>query len=287
MAIDPTKRVAEIEAMQAAFQKLVSETGTELYERLLASLEKIYNKPLQFAFAYKEFEKKEYKSLIEALAEDLITIGTLNNDYFAEVSEFTANKFNPIKKQVGTFLLDRIGLTSSGKAVQDGFIDLLSNDKTVQRTIQTYVYNAKASNVGLKGFQKGLKQLLVDSEESIGEITRFANTFAIDLYQQADREIQLEFSNRLELDAFLYAGGLIESSRPFCKERNGKVFLKSEGKQWEKLDFAGKGKNYVWTMLGHNRCRHTMSYLNNRMAMQRRKDLAEDENGKLYVKQAA
>ena len=62
---------------------------------------------------------------------------------------------------------------------------------------------------------------------------------------------------------YLYTGGLLKSTRPFCKERNGKFFKKEEVQSWGDLDdWAGKmegtnSKTIFQTAGGYN-CQHSI-----------------------------
>lgn len=93
----------------------------------------------------------------------------------------------------------------------------------------------------------------------------------------------------------MYVGGIIENTRPFCKERNRKVFLRSEialfGTSEDKFGgyvdksaglFSGKPKTGYdpFTQCGGYRCRHHWSWLANEYAVRIDKNLIE-ENGKL------
>ncbi len=105
-------------------------------------------------------------------------------------------------------------------------------------------------------------------------------------------------AKELGLQAYLYQGGLIKSSRLFCKKRDGKVFTDFEiarfgtvkdayGGYTNKAEgvFSGKTEPYDPVVdLGGYGCRHGLSAIPNVLALRMRADLAEDKEGRLYIK---
>jgi hypothetical protein len=77
------------------------------------------------------------------------------------------------------------------------------------------------------------------------------------------RAITLSKAEEVGADYFLYIGGLIETSRPFCIERDGKVFTADEIATWDN----GQGLPADIYLGGYN-CRHSLRPIS--------KELAED-----------
>jgi hypothetical protein len=86
----------------------------------------------------------------------------------------------------------------------------------------------------------------------------------------------------------LYQGGIIATTRPFCKKRNGKVFTRDEIKLFgtSKDKFGGyerKGDGYFkgkyksgynpLTDAGCYNCRHFYNWISNRLAIRLRPEL--------------
>lgn len=67
------------------------------------------------------------------------------------------------------------------------------------------------------------------------------------------RAVTLKKSDDLDLTHFLYSGGLIKTSRPFCQERAGKIFTFAEAKTWDN----GQGLPAIPYLGGYN-CRHAI-----------------------------
>ncbi len=115
---------------------------------------------------------------------------------------------------------------------------------------------------------------------------------------RADRVLQGMAADRLGLKAYIYQGGLIKSSRPFCVVRNGKCFADFEvaafgtkadkfGGYTNKADglFSGKSEPYepLADAGGYN-CRHGLHAVPNVVALRMRPDLAENDKGELYLR---
>jgi hypothetical protein len=108
-----------------------------------------------------------------------------------------------------------------------------------------------------------------------------------DPYVRVDRFIGNTYAQKLELTYAIYQGGLIGTSRPFCRERNNRVFSRDEiarfgtpadqyGGYENKStgDFQGKPKIYnPFTDCGGYNCRHQLDWISDELAQALRPDL--------------
>lgn len=288
------ERIEAILALQQAFDVRVESAETALLIDTLAAWAQMQEKLYPaFTKLWKEFLQKEYIPLIESFVADMNKIVELNQAYFeAEVP--TAAVF------------ERLGVTAEGVIVKEGYVSSVLQDQTVKRDLQQYISRTKQ----LKFDQKQKEDItkLIKGEkakpatktteavaEKPGIVKRFTDNTVKDTYQEADRVIQNGYADVHYLDAGMYTGGLIEGTRPFCKERNRKIFLRSEialfGTSEDKWggysdksigQFNGKPKTGYdpFTMCGGYRCRHHWSWLANEYAAIKDKTLVE-RNGKL------
>ncbi|HNR55534.1 MAG TPA: hypothetical protein PKJ19_10215, partial [Flavobacteriales bacterium] len=106
-----------------------------------------------------------------------------------------------------------------------------------------------------------------------------------DTYQYLDRASSDAYATKLGLDAFIYAGGLIETSRDFCIKRNGKVFSRKEAeREWPKDPTLPRTKKEreSGVLVGYDplrdmgrwNCRHRIRFISDALAEQLRPDLA-------------
>jgi len=109
-------------------------------------------------------------------------------------------------------------------------------------------------------FQAGISRELPNTKTVIDTLSaRIETKLPTEINTQLagfQRTIQLEKAEELGLTHFLYAGGIIETSRPFCQERAEKIFTLEEAKSWDN----GQGLPVI-PYLGGYRCRHTMVFM--------------------------
>jgi hypothetical protein len=288
------ERIEAILALQKAFDLRVESAETALLIDTLASWvsmqEKLYP---AFTKLWKQFLEKEYIPLIESFIADMNKIIELNEAYFnAEVP--------------AAGMLERLGVTTTGTIIREGYVHTVLQDQTVKRDLQKFISSTKQLKFDQKVKEdvtkliKGEKakpatKTTPEIPERPGVIKRFTDNTVKDTYNEADRVIQQAYSDVHFLDAGMYTGGLVENTRPFCKERNRHVFLRSEialfGTPEDKFGgysdksigmFNGKPKTGYdpFTMCGGYRCRHHWSYLANEYAVRIDKTL-EEVDGKL------
>lgn len=109
-------------------------------------------------------------------------------------------------------------------------------------------------------FRGVVSRQLPDLPQLIQGITdSFESRLPSDLNTQLaafQRSVTLQKSEDLGLEYFLYAGGLIKTSRQFCIERAGKIFSIAEAKTWDNEQDLP-----VIPYLGGWNCRHTMVFM--------------------------
>lgn len=289
-------RLQAIEALQAQLSGYVDTAQRELLSGLLTRLQETLDDPLALAPLLAEYTQAVAVPLALAYAESLLTLPGLQVDYFASLG---LTNYAALKRPLASFLETRFGITAAGEIVPGGYLSTLVGDTTAQRALLQYAYQAQASGVGLAGYRAGLEQLVVGNGPGKGLMHALYQE-AYDTYNQADRALSQVAAKELGLQAYLYQGGLIKSSRLFCRKRDGKVFTDFEiarfgtskdayGGYTNKAEgmFSGKSEPYDPVVdLGGYGCRHGLSPIPNVVALRMRADLGEDKDGKLYIKTA-
>lgn len=280
------KRIEYIAKRQELLASAVNSLQASLYESVLKNFDKIADDPAKLDQLFREFQASKHAKVIQTFAVDIMQIGRMNAEYFEEIAaDLDSKDYADIKKNANEYLMNRFGLSSNGKAAKDGFLDTFVKDQSILRELKQYGYKSQASGIGVEEFKQGFKDIIVGTEAKNGSLMRYYQTFAFDTYQQADATIQDFYAKKLELEAALYLGGEITGTRPFCHERNGKVFLRSEIETWRGLKFAGKPANYdPFQDRGGYNCRHHFNWITNKQAMRRRSDLEIGQDGELRVK---
>lgn len=136
-----------------------------------------------------------------------------------------------------------------------------------QRTIQLL---SKPGGVSLSELRDMLKKESLDK----GVASRQFSKWTQDLFYQYERASSNAMRKTLGFRFAIYQGGLIETSRPFCSSKNGKVFHEDEIMAWAKEDFSGKTDPYdPLTDLGGHRCRHRLGWVSDEVAFALRPEL--------------
>lgn len=268
-----TKNVSAIERKlyNAVLDKLISEL--EVSDGKIVNNNKNIDLTTVLDKIIKDFNNNEFAKVIRLFANDLLSIEGLNKTYFS-IIEKDQQKLNEISKDVNKELNKKLGLDEKGAVKKNGYLDKLAKDTKLKVKLKKITYNAVIKGKPIDDFKKQMKTLVQGDAKVNGELTKHMNTFAYDTYQQFDRTAGEMFAEQLSLNAFIYNGGKIDTTREFCRERNGKVFTIDEAMGWKKLEWDGKNKNYnpLQDAGGYN-CRHTLDYISNQMAIRLRPEL--------------
>ncbi len=275
---------------------------TRLLDKLIAELDtadgnlKNTNKNINAASlvdkVFKDFET-DLSKLMQTVTADYSNLIGLNEQYFRN---FNNALFASVKTNVNKAMRARVGYSSAGFE-KDGFIDSFIKDKTLARTIKQTVLSGVLNGTPLKELSKTLNATINGTDKASGILETHFKTYVYDTYSQFDAETGNQFSVQLDLNYALYAGGLVDASRPFCIERNGKAFTREEVQKFgtsadkfggytnkSKGEFAGKNKNYIPERdRGGYNCGHLYNWVSYTIAKSKRPDIPKS----IYDKQRA
>lgn len=231
---------------------------------------------------FREVQKSGYTNIIRAFSSDVNGILDNNGKYY-EIVEKDNEKLKAVAEEVTQTMLKRVGITKDNKVVKDGYLDRLIKDETVKKAIKKKMLKSITSGDSYTDFNTKIKTMVEGTDKTNGEVKKYFNTFLFDTYTQLNRSASKSFAKKLGLQAFVYSGGKIESSRCFCDKNNGKVFTTDESKKWK--DQLNEECGPIWNedkdgvydplveMGGYN-CRHTPDFITDTLATRLRPDLA-------------
>lgn len=210
-----------------------------------------------------------WKVLSKKLERDLAGLGKyilagISNIFDLGVDE--AKAFDPRAEEISQDVKDAL-MNSAKKAV------------AAQTDLSLVYTQIKSKSVGLMSKYEGvsLKELREALEKQIvvdGAVGKYWNRWTQDIYAQYQRAGANELRKELGLKHCIYEGGLIESSRPFCEEKNGNVFTDDEVKAWANEEWEGKNDGYVPELdCGGYNCRHRLRWISAELAKQLRPEL--------------
>lgn len=178
-------------------------------------------------------------------------LDNLNNDYFSEIKEsFTPNR-NFIK-------------SLQAQTVESIETNLLSDGLTAQvKSPIVDILNRNINSGGkFTGFVDELKMFVQGDPKVDGRILHYSRTYLRDALFQYSRTYQQAMTRDLDLEFYLYAGGLIDNSRPFCIDRAGNYYHQKEIELWAPLKWAGKNplttESSIFTLAGGYSCAHSI-----------------------------
>lgn len=117
------------------------------------------------------------------------------------------------------------------------------------------------------GFLDQIRNFIVGFPEVEGRAMRYTRVYLRDILFQYSRSYQESITSDLGLDWYLFAGGLIDTSRDFCIERAGKFFHRSEIEKWADLSWKGKiagtTASSIFVFVGGHACSHSLIPVSN------------------------
>lgn len=209
-------------------------------------------------------------NIVNHMTTSLKSLVKSNANYFSKVDGNA--KVLPILPKVDKAMSGWLGITN-GTPQKNGFIDqLLGNDTTSKIAVKNLAMKIVIGQQGLESAKNEMKTLIEGNKDRLGLFERHYKTFANDLYSQIDRATANVIRTDLKFEFAIYVGGLIETSRPFCEEHNGKVFHISEILKFDPK--VGIPPNYdpIHDLGGYN-CRHHLRWISTAMAKAMGKDV--------------
>jgi hypothetical protein len=277
-------RIKEILDRQQQFESQVRNLQNLLFEEILTSYVILVKSPEKFDALFYQFHNTYHLPVIQSLINDIQFILDSNIEHFSK--EATDGR---IIADVEKTLMLEFGFNLDGSMKQNGYFSDIAKDTTVKRDVRAVLLKELRNDFLNENQKENIKNAIKGNESGYGIYEGFYNKpdktgYSIfDVYQKADRIAQNNFATDLNMQASIYVGGLIDGSRPFCKERNGKIYLRPEIEAWKDLSFQGKTKNYnPFEDLGGYRCRHHLSWIGKSTAMRLDKTIKIDSTGNLY-----
>lgn len=225
---------------------------------------------------YANFNKEYNVPVIQSFFNDLGAIGSLNEKYFDAVTkkQTKASRYKSEK-----IVNKQLGLTSKGELIKNGFADKFIKSNEVITTIKKKTLEAIVKGKGFQELRQELQETVqgTKGKEFSGVLHQYYRNNAYDTLTKVDRLYSDTMAKDLSLVYFFYSGGIINTTRPFCRECNGKII---NGNKFNDLTFQSlklkyqsgipDGKHAVWDPLidlGGYGCRHTKDYILTEVAL--------------------
>lgn len=145
--------------------------------------------------------------------------------------------------------------------------------QALNNPIANMMNTAISTNMSLSNLVSNLSQIMLGEGGKLGALAGHANRVVSDSFAFADRTYGQMLANDLDVKEYLYQGGTVASTRPFCSCRVDNKFTKEEIEDWGKSNYFGcgstkaggwKGRHYettpqtIFVVLGGYNCRHAL-----------------------------
>jgi hypothetical protein len=178
------------------------------------------------------------------------------------VADFSSKGINPIGTEKK--LVEKMIGFVDGKVVKGGYLANLGKMSVLRQRFHDYLIKSIASTQKLNKFLKDAKPLFKSTGEKKSAFASYYTKYAYDSIQQATNSIALYIADKRGLNRFLYKGGLVRDSRPFCREHAGQILTRADALVFDGETWKGKIPDVPFLIAaGGYSCQHFISWLPN------------------------
>jgi hypothetical protein len=230
-----------------------------------------------FDTVFNRYIKDKGLEVVKTIAEGVGRVADFNQQYFSVLDRdaFLAPIHDNVRETLGSWL----GLNTRGNVAPNGYLDTLLKDSSVKNTIKNIALKGVISQNGYNDLKKTLALHIEGNQEQTGALQRYYRNFAYDTYSITDRTAAKIYADKLKFNFAIYEGGLIETSREFCEEHNGKVYSREEIGKMQPTKAIPPGYDPFTDMGGYG-CRHHWNWVPDAVAFSMRPELKNMQPGK-------
>ena len=280
-----TKRDDLITFLNANLEKQIQESQQGLLKKFLAGfgdllqtdetgkvLNNAFNRNLLLSVdkVFADYGKQHNVLILAALMQGVNQLMDFNADYYGKFEGET--KLLPIRKKVVQNMRGWLGISGENTAQENGYLSTLIKSDAVKNQIKDFALKSVMGQAGWQDTKKNLEKLIAGDKGNLGALQKYHRNFSYDLLSQVDRATGKTYADDLKFEFAIYEGGLIETSREFCKKRNGNVYHISEIQKFNPQ--VAKQPNYnPITDAGGYSCRHHYNWIPTALAKAMGKDV--------------
>ncbi len=199
---------------------------------------------------FKEFNEDFQAAFLISVLKD---IKGFKSDLDAYYKSLGFKKFPEAHKNVDVF----------NKSVEN-YVNQFALTEAVKLDLQGFLATGISSNITQAALARGVRN------ELRNKLQNYYNQFLWEEVVQIERIQNNFYAAELELNWFIYEGGLIETSRQFCIKRNGRLFNRADAKTWRfdpTLPQPETSDTYKPLVeLGRWNCRHSLRWITDEQA---------------------
>jgi hypothetical protein len=196
------------------------------------------------------FKGGEYLEAVEKLADQFDTQALLTDEYFKLANPTTT--FPAIADDVlFTFKSDAMNLLMGGGV-----------ENNIMIPIRRELVNAVTTGASYSDTLKSLQNLIEGTVDRDGLLTRWTRLIVSDTFAMADRSYTAAIADENGYDWFLYAGGIMATTRQFCLDHHGRYYHRNEIEQWPDDPWQGMmygtNESTIFVTAGGYNCQHSI-----------------------------
>ena len=278
------KRDDLITFLNANLEKQIQESQQGLLKKFLAGfgdllqtdetgkvLNNAFNRNLLLSVdkVFADYGKQHNVLILSALMQGVNQLMNFNADYYGKFEGET--KLLPIRKKVVQNMRGWLGISGENTAQENGYLSTLIKSDAVKNQIKDFALKSVMGQAGWQDTKKNLEKIIAGDKDNLGALQKYHRNFSYDLLSQVDRATGKTYADDLKFEFAIYEGGLIETSREFCKKHNGNVYHIIEIQKFNPQ--VAKQPNYnPVTDLGGYGCRHHLNWIPTSLALMLRPD---------------
>lgn len=268
--LDKTVQKAQPKLFDTVLTGVLENVGVDRNGKILTNTASL-NALNSFSKVYAKFADQYSTIFATELYRGLMKTVDLNIPYFSELIP-DAVQLIKISEKAKIFINSWLGV-EKGSMIQNGYLHKMLLSENVTRQIQDYMATSITTQKGFFETKEGLQYLIEDNPGKNGILKRYYRNFVYDSISVTDRVTADIYRGDLDLQFAIYEGGLIETSRKFCVDHNGKVYHITEIENF-KPD-SGIPRDGTYNPLSDGAgygCRHYYNWITDSMALMLRED---------------
>lgn len=232
-------------------------------KRLLSTVDTVFN----------DYVKTDGIMVAKEMVSGVKAILDFNGKYYKAFA--TNSQLIPIKASTLEYVKSWLGLKGNGALEGNGYLQKTVTDPKVLGELKNLALRAVAGQQGYEATKSAVKEFIAGNQEGAGLLEKYYRNFVYDTYSQVDRMAAGSYADKLNLNYAIYEGGLIKTSRKFCREHNGNVYTREEIEAFEPKEGIPPNYNPLVDLGGYG-CRHHLNWISYTLAVYLRPDLKTD-----------
>ncbi len=221
---------------------------------------------------FSDYVKTEGVVIAKAMVDGINKILDFNGKYYKGLNGSV--DLVPINSTTQEFIKSWLGLKGNGALEGNGYLAKTISDPKILGELKNVALRSVMSQQGMNDTKQTISDFIQGNKEQAGLLERYHRNFVYDTYSQVDRVAAGLYADRLDLNYAIYEGGIIKTTRPFCRARNGKVFTREEIATMQPAGSIPPNYNPFTDMGGYG-CRHHWNWIPYEVAILYRPDLKE------------